>query len=1028
MPSVEHAYLVHDNGLNAILTKTLNADGTGQDTSAVFYDGLLRAFQSQSPGLDAGADHDATAAERGQVVTHTYYNSAGRVTKTTGPWWAEGAPSTTPVVPVAVPPSLTTYTYDSAGRKTAEIFWVGNESEPGNEKWRTETFYDGDTTLTVPPVGATPESTVVDARGRVVERTQYVRDPREDAVADTLAEVLALTHQSTEYGYDAAGRLTTLSDAEDNIWSYSYDWGGRQVTAGDPDGGLTTKTYDALDRVATQTNANGQVLAYTFDSVGRATALRDGSTTGAVRASWTYDTALDPAGDRVLGQLAQSNRYLDGNIYSTEVKRYDDAYRPLETSFTLPDIAEFDALSSRTFTNKYTYTSGGKLSSTKLPAIVTDSGTKVLGAETVTTRYDAASMPEWMSGGFGWGTYVAESRFAADGRITATDLGNTYGAYATYGYEDGTNRLSAIGLTRQNLGVGLNLVYGYDAAGNITSIKDQPTATAATQDNQCFEYDGLRRLETAWTALNGTCIAGDDVVSASVGGAQPYWTSYSYNSLGNRTSMTEHAVGGSAPVLSTYNVGTGGTTPHQIDSVVRTTAGSSTTTNFDYDDAGNRTERSSGSDTTTYDWDAEGELAADDDYDYVYDASGNRIVRDGAGGTTVYLPGGQELTIDGATVTANRHYSFAGLTVAMRTSNGLGAVTSLVADRDGTVVAAVPNTTWTTSSLARVYSDPFGRTRGSSDAALSGDQRFLGATRDADSGLTLLGARYYDPTVGCFLSVDPVLDVDIPAHLHAYAYGFNNPVTYADPSGTEPKDKNGNYDGNYTNRPTRGIGEIVHDWFKSGVETLLERLAARWVAPTQLGLFGNGFGFDFDGGVYTSRPDAKQLGFGYSDIYDYFFDVGTDMEIGKYQFQYGDDSYVLWTWKGDYVNLGAGAEIGCYFHEGRLEDEPPFWNTVSNSEAPDMSVTLRGPGGQGQASEIASYDPDDPLAWVAVFNSKVQDPTAASLSVDYTVTFPNDGMYQAFRESESAQKGGWVFYKETRTATLKFRRRKKKGQ
>lgn len=232
-------------------------------------------------------------------------------------------------------------------------------------------------------------------------------------------------------------------------------------------------------------------------------------------------------------------------------------------------------------------------------------------------------------------------------------------------------------------------------------------------------------------------------------------------------------------------------------SVTKTTSGASTTTSYAYDDAGNRTSRTTGGTTDSYQWDAEGELASDDDYQYVYDANGTRIVRDGTDGTTVYLPGGQELTITGTAVSAARYYTFGGQTIATRTSKGLSGVTSLVTDRDGSVVAAVPNTTWTTSSLKRVYSDPFGAVRGSTDAGVPGDHRFLGAPRDAASGLTLLGARYYDPVAGCFISVDPVLNVEVPAHLNAYVYGFNNPASFSDPSGLEPKDKNGNYDGTY---------------------------------------------------------------------------------------------------------------------------------------------------------------------------------------------------------------------------------------
>lgn len=118
------------------------------------------------------------------------------------------------------------------------------------------------------------------------------------------------------------------------------------------------------------------------------------------------------------------------------------------------------------------------------------------------------------------------------------------------------------------------------------------------------------------------------------------------------------------------------------------------------------------------------------------------------------------------------------------------------------MLAAVPNTEWTSTSVARVYSDPFGGIRGNTDADVPGDHRFLGATRDADSGLTLLGARYYDPVTGCFISVDPILNLEVPAHLHAYAYGFNNPVTFSDASGLEPRDQNGNFDGDPYSSPS----------------------------------------------------------------------------------------------------------------------------------------------------------------------------------------------------------------------------------
>ncbi|MGQ4390621.1 polymorphic toxin-type HINT domain-containing protein, partial [Streptomyces sp. SAS_270] len=50
--------------------------------------------------------------------------------------------------------------------------------------------------------------------------------------------------------------------------------------------------------------------------------------------------------------------------------------------------------------------------------------------------------------------------------------------------------------------------------------------------------------------------------------------------------------------------------------------------------------------------------------------------------------------------------------------------------------------------------------------------------------LTTLGAREYDSDTGRFISADPVINYDNPQQINGYAYGNNNPVANADPSGT----------------------------------------------------------------------------------------------------------------------------------------------------------------------------------------------------------------------------------------------------
>jgi RHS repeat-associated protein len=810
-PSVEYQYTVSDTGLNVVLTKTLGADGDTQHVSATFYDGLLRAFQTQTEALDSGTNHEATSAERGRMVTYTKYDSAGRIQNQAGAWWVQGAPSAIPEQRIAVAPSETTLEYDSAGRVTDTVFWDGTVSASLNEKWRSKTFYNGSTTLQIPPMGATPQATVTDVQGHVTDLIEYIRDPDTNLGAAAIDEVtvLALPNQTTKYEYDAAGNRTKMTDPANAVWTYSYDHAGRQIASTDPDAGTTSTEYNSLDQVLTRTDSNNATVTYTYDALGRNTKLSQGSI---VLAEWVFDAAkFAGTSTTVLGQLSSSTRTVDGHKYVSSVPTYDRALRPTATTLTLPsDLPEFAALKSRTYTTKYSYTSDGQLASMELPAIVGSDDVKSLGREIVTTRYDSSSLPSLMSGGFGWGTYVAESRYSAEGLPLITDLGNTYGAIVSYGYDASTKQLTGISLDRERFdGTDLALAYKYDDAGNVTSAKDRPSATAvaatSAHDNQCYGYDGLQRLQVAWTPANENCGTKQEEISAGIiGGVSPYWTEYSYDKVGNRTGMTDHGIGTTPTAITTYSMAPGS---HRLAST-STTSGTTTSSNsYTYDNAGNRASKTAAGATVSYNWDAEGKMtsvdgAPEEDGQFVYDTSGNRIVRTDASGTTVYLPGGQEILINDETVSATRYYSFAGKTVAVRTGKGLGGVTSLVCDAHGSVAASVPNTVWQANSVKRVFSDPFGGVRNGSDAGVPGDHRFLGAVRDTGTGLTLLGARYYDESVGRFVSVDPLLEAGLPAQFNAYVYSGNNPATFSDPLGTTWKsDKPENLPGS---KPTSG--------------------------------------------------------------------------------------------------------------------------------------------------------------------------------------------------------------------------------
>jgi RHS repeat-associated protein len=61
---------------------------------------------------------------------------------------------------------------------------------------------------------------------------------------------------------------------------------------------------------------------------------------------------------------------------------------------------------------------------------------------------------------------------------------------------------------------------------------------------------------------------------------------------------------------------------------------------------------------------------------------------------------------------------------------------------------------------------------------------YTGEQYDPNIGFYYLRARYYNPELGRFLSVDPIEgSIYDPPSLHKYLYGKNNPNAYVDPSG-----------------------------------------------------------------------------------------------------------------------------------------------------------------------------------------------------------------------------------------------------
>jgi len=164
--------------------------------------------------------------------------------------------------------------------------------------------------------------------------------------------------------------------------------------------------------------------------------------------------------------------------------------------------------------------------------------------------------------------------------------------------------------------------------------------------------------------------------------------------------------------------------------------------------------------------------------EFVYDADGNRVKKTYNGVTTIYV--GELYEKTGSLIT--KHIYLGTNRIASKTSTDTLYYHS---DHLGSS-NVVTNVSGQQVQLSEYK--PYGEL--SLNTANNINYYFTGKELDP-TGLYYYGARYYDPRVGRFITVDPlkqnILDI---SELNPYAYCSNNPLRYIDPTGNYKLDFN----------------------------------------------------------------------------------------------------------------------------------------------------------------------------------------------------------------------------------------------
>ncbi|MFD8928887.1 polymorphic toxin-type HINT domain-containing protein [Streptomyces mirabilis] len=769
--NMTYTYNLSQTGPSVVATNTLLDNGS-YATSETLYDAMLRPLQTQATGENATT-----------TVSDIQYDSHGWTVVTNNAYNVAGNPSSSlDTIAQTIIPDATVTDHDGLGR--ADLV---TEQHNGSKTWTTTTAYTGDKTTVLPPKGGAATTTVVNARGQSTELDQYTAAPTLSGTAATGFTATGGTPSPTTYTYTAAGQQHQVTGPDHAVWTSDYDLLGRKTSQNDPDAGSSGYGYDDAGNLVSTKDAKQVELDYTYDLLGRKLTGSDKAKSNFQFASWLYDT-------KRIGYLTSSTRYVQGTTggYTIAATGYTALGKPTGTTITLPAS---EAPLPSTYTTTYTYTIRDQLLATQ-----SDPSTKGLSSEVINYNRDALGNPTSSSSG-SVNSYVSSTVYTPFGALSQVTQGaSTNPATTTYDYDAQTLRLTdrVIKRTQAPGPVVDDTKYAYDASGNPTSTTDQQSETGNTvTDQQCYSYDALDRLTDAWTANN--CTVNPPTVSTLTTTAGSYWQSFSYDAVGDRQQSVDHAVGSSGTnVTTTYANGctascnSTGAQPHTLTA----TTGGTNPTAFGYDEDGNlhtRTPTTGPGQSLT--WDDEGHLAQVDTSGssptttkYLYDADGNQLIRRDPGQTTLFA-GDTEIIVN-TSVTPNvllgavRTYTHggAGTPVALHSSLGGGSVKYLFNDPNGTATLSMDTTT---QQVARQQNTPYGQPRTSANTTTWPDptHSYLGKPQDTTTGYTDVGARKYDPTLGRFISADPLFDATSPQQLGGYTYAGDNPMANSDPTG-----------------------------------------------------------------------------------------------------------------------------------------------------------------------------------------------------------------------------------------------------
>jgi len=187
---------------------------------------------------------------------------------------------------------------------------------------------------------------------------------------------------------------------------------------------------------------------------------------------------------------------------------------------------------------------------------------------------------------------------------------------------------------------------------------------------------------------------------------------------------------------------------------------------------------------------------------------------------------------------------------------------------------------------------------------------------------------------------------------------------------------------------------------------------------------------DENGVYHTSQPICWQYPGGYCDFYDDVFNAATSMKRLKYPFNVGNNEYILWMWKGDYLNLGAGGEVGIYdnkhsvpsmnikgINTPAIDDIPGLYEVSDDALYMTLHASING------KTTILDWNPGKPNWWITGWNPEFQDVAPENILLSGTINFSgHDDLWEAFYGEYYNKDKRLTFDSDTHTVNFQWQK------